>query len=74
MLMLSPVILFLLGARRMPAANWRLALCSLPWLGLHLFASIWYEVRYYMPVLIWLMPGLVHAMHIRSDSPPRTLT
>tara|TARA_B100000809_G_scaffold258171_1_gene300949 strand:+ start:1353 stop:2360 length:1008 start_codon:yes stop_codon:yes gene_type:complete len=59
LLMLSPAFLLLLGARRIPAPYWRLASCCVPWLLLHFFTSMWHEIRYYMPALIWLMPGLV---------------
>jgi hypothetical protein len=56
---LAPLILVLFRARQLPAPYLRLALCSLPWLLLHFFTATWYEIRYYMPVLIWLLPGLV---------------
>lgn len=56
---LAPSILVLFRARQLPAPYLRLALCSFPWLVLHFFAATWYEIRYYMPVLIWLLPGLV---------------
>jgi hypothetical protein len=59
LVILAPSILLLFRVRQLPAPYLRLALCSLPWLLLHFFTSNWYEIRYYMPVLIWLLPGLV---------------
>jgi hypothetical protein len=56
---LAPSILLLFRGRQLPAPYLRLALCSFPWLFLHFFTANWYEIRYYMPVLIWLLPGLV---------------
>jgi hypothetical protein len=59
LVILAPSILLLFRARELPPPYWRIALCSVPWLILHFFTSNWYEIRYYMPVLIWLLPGLV---------------
>jgi hypothetical protein len=56
---LAPSILVFLRARQLPAPYLRLALCSFPWLLLHFFTATWYEIRYFMPVLIWLLPSLV---------------
>jgi hypothetical protein len=56
---LAPSILLLFRARQLPAPYLRLALCSFPWLLLHFFTATWYEIRYYMPAVIWLLPGLV---------------
>jgi len=58
-IILAPAILVLFRAKQLPAPYLRLALCSFPWLLLHFFTATWYEIRYYMPVLIWLLPGLV---------------
>lgn len=59
LVILAPSILLLFRARQLPAPYSRLALCSFPWLLLHFFTSTWSEIRYHMPVLIWLLPGLV---------------
>ena len=59
LVILAPSILLLFRVRQLPAPYLRLAFCSLPWLLLHFFTSNWYEIRYYMPVLIWLLPSLV---------------
>jgi hypothetical protein len=59
MMILAPSVLLLFRARQLPAPYLRLALCSFPWLLLHFFTATWFEIRYYMPALIWLLPGLV---------------
>jgi hypothetical protein len=57
--MLSPYLFFLIWRRQASARYRRLALCSVPWLALHFLASRWWEIRFYMPMLIWLLPGLM---------------
>ena len=58
LIIISPVLLVLFNIRQIPAPYLRLALCSVPWLLLHFFTSQWHEIRYYMPLLIWLLPSL----------------
>jgi hypothetical protein len=59
LVMLSPLTIILLSVRQIPSPYLRLALCSVPWIVLHFFTSLWYEIRYFMPMLIWLLPSLV---------------
>jgi hypothetical protein len=61
LVMFSPVILVLLNWKRIPPRYLRLASCCAPWLVLHFTSSRWHEIRYYMPVLIWILPALTIA-------------
>ena len=62
LLILSPLFILFFNVKQMSASSLRLALCSFPWLILHFFTSQWYEIRYYMPMLIWLLPGLMNVL------------
>jgi len=74
LVMLSSAVLLLIGRRRVPAPEARLALCAIPWLLLHFFSSRWYEIRYYMPVLIWLLPGVLCVLSgVRADRGTRSI-
>lgn len=66
LVMISPLIIVLFGARQIPTPYLRLALCSVPWLIIHFLTSIWYEIRYYLPMLIWLLPALVFIFSAES--------
>ncbi len=62
LVLLSPFIVLLFRVKRMPASFWRLAVCSIPWLVLHFLTSQWYEIRYYMPMFVWLLPCLAYVL------------
>jgi len=59
---LSPLLLVAFRMRRIPEPFLRLVLISLPWLLLHFLGSEWREIRYYLPLLIWLLPALLAAL------------
>ncbi|NCB75080.1 MAG: hypothetical protein EOM51_10115 [Clostridia bacterium] len=61
LVILSPAIIIVFNAKKIPAQYLRLALCSVPWVVLHFCTALWYEIRYYMPVLIWFLPGILVA-------------
>lgn len=58
---LSPLIL-LLFHRSSNSGLIRLYLCIFTWIILHFFVSQWWEIRYYVPVIIWAMPSIVEML------------